>query len=240
MVAPPDIALLSMTTTTHIHKSSQSQSQSPSNPNTTTPSSSTWMWNPKQQHREHEHEDEDSWEVRAFAEDTRNIMNTTWPPRSYTCSFCRREFRSAQALGGHMNVHRRDRARLHQNQPPLNSSSTFIHIPPQELVNAGLCLFYHSPNPNISSFNHSNGESPSTLLSISSSYPTNNLMMQTQTQTCSPTPFHFQANSTRNFINNSISSFSNKPAICTSIDDKVHEIEELDLELRLGNKPSPA
>ncbi|GER25508.1 zinc-finger protein 10 [Striga asiatica] len=36
----------------------------------------------------------------------------SWPPRSYTCSFCKREFRSAQALGGHMNVHRRDRARL--------------------------------------------------------------------------------------------------------------------------------
>ncbi|BBM99956.1 protein MpSUP [Marchantia polymorpha subsp. ruderalis] len=29
-----------------------------------------------------------------------------WPPRSYTCSFCRREFCTAQALGGHMNVHR--------------------------------------------------------------------------------------------------------------------------------------
>ncbi|KAD7117494.1 hypothetical protein R6Q59_005892 [Mikania micrantha] len=37
-----------------------------------------------------------------------------WPPRSYTCTFCKREFRSAQALGGHMNVHRRDRARLRQ------------------------------------------------------------------------------------------------------------------------------
>ncbi|XP_058772864.1 transcriptional regulator SUPERMAN-like [Vicia villosa] len=199
-----DIALLSMTTTAQIQKSSQSQSQS--NPNitttTTTPSSSsTWMWNPKQQHQEQQ-EDEDSWEVRAFAEDTRNIMNATWPPRSYTCTFCRREFRSAQALGGHMNVHRRDRARLHQNQPPLNSSShhpssQFIHIPP---LNAGLCLFYHSPNPNISSFNDSNGDqSPSTLLSISSSYPTNNLMMQRQMQTCSPTPFHFQANSARNY-----------------------------------------
>ncbi|CAL5187738.1 unnamed protein product [Lathyrus oleraceus] len=241
---PTDISI----TTTQIQNSSQSQSQSQPNPNiitTTTPSSSTWMWNPKQQQHQ-EQEDEDSWEVRAFAEDTRNMMNTTWPPRFYTCTFCRREFRSAQALGGHMNVHRRDRARLHQNQPPLNSSShhpssPFIHIPPQELVDAGLCLFYHSPNPNISSFNDSNGESPSTFLSISSSsYPTNNLMMQMQMQTCSPPSFHFQANSARNLINNSISSFSNKPAICTSINDKVHEIEELDLELRLGNKPSPA
>ncbi|CAM0149876.1 unnamed protein product [Urochloa decumbens] len=44
----------------------------------------------------------------------------TWPPRSYPCSFCKREFRSAQALGGHMNVHRRDRARLRHgaSSPP--------------------------------------------------------------------------------------------------------------------------
>uniref|UniRef100_J3LVM9 C2H2-type domain-containing protein n=1 Tax=Oryza brachyantha TaxID=4533 RepID=J3LVM9_ORYBR len=42
----------------------------------------------------------------------------SWPPQrsssSYTCGYCRREFRSAQALGGHMNVHRRERARLRQ------------------------------------------------------------------------------------------------------------------------------
>ncbi|XP_057522433.1 probable transcriptional regulator RABBIT EARS [Amaranthus tricolor] len=37
-----------------------------------------------------------------------------WPPRSYSCSFCKKEFKSAQALGGHMNVHRRDRALLKQ------------------------------------------------------------------------------------------------------------------------------
>ncbi|KAL1544704.1 hypothetical protein AAHA92_21522 [Salvia divinorum] len=41
-----------------------------------------------------------------------------WPPRSYPCTFCRRQFRSAQALGGHMNVHRRDRAKLKQSPPP--------------------------------------------------------------------------------------------------------------------------
>lgn len=55
----------------------------------------------------------DSWEEQAFAEDaTGPLGGCIWPPRSYTCSFCRKEFRSAQALGGHMNVHRRDRARL--------------------------------------------------------------------------------------------------------------------------------
>ncbi|CAO2822726.1 unnamed protein product [Amaranthus hypochondriacus] len=32
--------------------------------------------------------------------------------RSYTCNFCKKGFSNAQALGGHMNIHRRDRAKL--------------------------------------------------------------------------------------------------------------------------------
>ncbi|WOL07424.1 transcriptional regulator SUPERMAN-like [Canna indica] len=46
------------------------------------------------------------------------IGGFSWPPRSYSCSFCKREFKSAQALGGHMNVHRRDKARLRHSPPP--------------------------------------------------------------------------------------------------------------------------
>ncbi|XP_051130985.1 transcriptional regulator SUPERMAN-like [Andrographis paniculata] len=70
-----------------------------------------------------------SWEERAFAEDAaRTAQGCVWPPRSYTCTFCKREFRSAQALGGHMNVHRRDRARLKQfpisdDQFPWNTTN---------------------------------------------------------------------------------------------------------------------
>ncbi|KAL3644944.1 hypothetical protein CASFOL_010124 [Castilleja foliolosa] len=41
----------------------------------------------------------------------------SWPQRDYVCSFCKKEFKSAQALGGHMNVHRRDRARLRLSSP---------------------------------------------------------------------------------------------------------------------------
>nr|AAY17040.1 RAMOSA1 C2H2 zinc-finger transcription factor [Tripsacum dactyloides] len=35
---------------------------------------------------------------------------------SYTCGYCKKEFRSAQGLGGHMNIHRLDRARLIHQQ----------------------------------------------------------------------------------------------------------------------------
>ncbi|CAN1142516.1 Probable transcriptional regulator RABBIT EARS [Linum perenne] len=67
--------------------------------------------------------DDSSWEEQAFAEDAAGPLGgCIWPPRSYSCTFCRREFRSAQALGGHMNVHRRDRARLKQS--PISPTSS--------------------------------------------------------------------------------------------------------------------
>ncbi|KAF7825636.1 transcriptional regulator TAC1-like [Senna tora] len=34
--------------------------------------------------------------------------------RLYNCGFCKKGFSNAQALGGHMNIHRRDRAKLKQ------------------------------------------------------------------------------------------------------------------------------
>ncbi|XP_010274841.1 PREDICTED: transcriptional regulator SUPERMAN-like [Nelumbo nucifera] len=42
--------------------------------------------------------------------------------RSYGCVFCKRGFTTAQALGGHMNIHRKDRARI--RQPAVPSVST--------------------------------------------------------------------------------------------------------------------
>ncbi|CAI9778754.1 unnamed protein product [Fraxinus pennsylvanica] len=34
---------------------------------------------------------------------------------SYECIFCKKSFSSAQALGGHMNIHRKDKAKLKQS-----------------------------------------------------------------------------------------------------------------------------
>ncbi|KAE8696564.1 putative C2H2 and C2HC zinc fingers superfamily protein [Hibiscus syriacus] len=79
---------------------------------------------------------DDSWEEQAFAEDAGGCV---WPPRSYSCSFCGREFTSAQALGGHMNVHRRDRARLKQSPSSQDE------------------LLHHDHNPNTNS-NHGTSE----------------------------------------------------------------------------------
>ncbi|ONI00142.1 hypothetical protein PRUPE_6G070100 [Prunus persica] len=40
--------------------------------------------------------------------------------KSYECTFCKRGFSNAQALGGHMNIHRKDKAKLKQ----VSSSNT--------------------------------------------------------------------------------------------------------------------
>ncbi|KAJ4848005.1 hypothetical protein Tsubulata_009333 [Turnera subulata] len=248
-MAPTEIGLLSLTHLQKLPESSSQQSQHQNNqlnPSTSEPpitNSTPYMWNPKQATPQ---EDDDSWEVRAFAEDTGNIMGTTWPPRSYTCTFCRREFRSAQALGGHMNVHRRDRARLHQTQPPRGSvvnhpsvstsSSAFI-IPAQDFpANSGLCLLYQLPNPSgvftPTTVNACGSiDSPSTLLSISP-FPPNNLLGQplnfpvaqvgiSTSSHCYPVKAEPPASSTDNSSN-----------YCKEMTSH----EEVDLELRLGQR----
>ncbi|XP_015055467.1 uncharacterized protein LOC107002056 [Solanum pennellii] len=54
----------------------------------------------------------------------------------YRCSFCKRGFSNAQALGGHMNIHRRDRARLRefssdQNLLSLDINNSVYSPPPR-------------------------------------------------------------------------------------------------------------
>ncbi|XP_073290503.1 transcriptional regulator TAC1-like [Primulina huaijiensis] len=45
--------------------------------------------------------------------------------RSYGCTFCKRGFTNAQALGGHMNIHRKDKAKAKQkNQEEPSSKNT--------------------------------------------------------------------------------------------------------------------
>ncbi|KAL5981410.1 hypothetical protein ACLOJK_015468 [Asimina triloba] len=59
--------------------------------------------------------------------------------RFYECMFCKRGFSTAQALGGHMNIHRRDRARI-RHQIPSTSNKQDDNDPPN------LSYFSHSPN----------------------------------------------------------------------------------------------
>ncbi|KAJ9172059.1 hypothetical protein P3X46_015346 [Hevea brasiliensis] len=89
-----------------------------------------------------------------------------WPQRNYTCNFCKRQFNSAQALGGHMNVHRRDRAMLIQlpswvfefpNPNPNCSSSTSLSSSRTASAKLLSCPCTHHPSlsPSFTSFSSS-------------------------------------------------------------------------------------
>lgn len=54
--------------------------------------------------------------------------------RSYICSFCIRGFSNAQALGGHMNIHRRDRAKLRQKLMEDNKDDVVAESDSSEVV----------------------------------------------------------------------------------------------------------
>lgn len=193
--------------------------------------------------------EDDSWEVRAFEEDITagNQMGCTWPPRSYTCNFCRREFRSAQALGGHMNVHRQDRARLHQ-QPlviPSSSSNDFsksphsstILVPTQEFLPNGLCLFYSLSNPN--GVFTQNSPSTADLVSVSPNYP---LPIDMSGRAVHSVNSSLLCHEYSNKIEPSASICNDNTNQGNNINerDKDSAIEELDLELRLGcRSPTP-
>lgn len=103
-----------------------------------------WVWNKsKGGWKSHFDASSTSWEEEAFAKDASQPYGAfIWPPRSYSCSFCRREFRTAQALGGHMNVHRRDRARL--KLPPPSPGHDEIEDPDDQ-ISTLVC------NPNLNS-----------------------------------------------------------------------------------------
>lgn len=208
------------------------------------------MWNSNQQAQGNQDND-DSWEVRAFEQDTNNAMGTTWPPRSYTCTFCRREFRSAQALGGHMNVHRRERARLHQIPPPTCSEVTTStaavimnsNYHQQLVANGGVCLVYSLPNPNAvfspSKLNHSTV--PSSEILPVSPYTTNFMLPKCPP----PSPINF---SIRPSVSSSLgyssitehsTSYHSFNEDCLIYDKKDCGEIEIDLELRLGRGSRP-
>ncbi|KAL8215014.1 hypothetical protein R6Q57_004463 [Mikania cordata] len=82
-----------------------------------------------------DHKFKSKWEHNNFIFDKDYAYDgISWRQRSFMCNFCKKEYKSAQALGGHMNVHRRDRARLRQSSPSLD------HPNPNS-----------NPNPNFSS-----------------------------------------------------------------------------------------
>ncbi|KAJ0984025.1 hypothetical protein J5N97_002381 [Dioscorea zingiberensis] len=192
----------------------------------------------------------ESWEEKAFAEDSAaHLGGCVWPPRSYSCSFCRREFRSAQALGGHMNVHRRDRARLKQPpSPPMseNGDDHDHHNLKAQLIPPQVCSSVDNQNTNPNSAATQLPLSFSTVLvsppSFSSSY-----VSTTQVD------HSIHELTLGRWINYSKRRSNNNPSDVEDHDQGIvrkrrridyhddeeggGEDDELDLELRLGDRP---
>lgn len=191
-----------------------------------------------------------SWEEQAFAYDSGFV----WPPRSYSCSFCKREFRSAQALGGHMNVHRRDRARLKQSFSPRNHEAVhqLNHNPSQvcyessKLDPSGNPIFLGmSPHGHYSP----SGVSPDSKTAVEKGtgrkvLVENNMSVGLNSQNQS---YGFDVNhevissSHKRYKTSTTTVSSSFQRFCFQSDQvlglKTGSLEELDLELRLGDPP---
>ncbi|GAB2301362.1 hypothetical protein Dimus_035390 [Dionaea muscipula] len=158
-----------------------------------------------------------------------------WPPRSYSCSFCKREFRSAQALGGHMNVHRRDRAMLKQ-------------IPTVEANNHDHEDQDHNQHPLIKPLGSSQGKHPAAAnpsISVAGLPPKVPSDDAVQTKLAiglgeEALGGSFKALSCKRHKSSSPTNSSLKAAPLVFLNqcgDVFDSVEELDLELRLGDPP---
>ncbi|KAK9724389.1 hypothetical protein RND81_05G069200 [Saponaria officinalis] len=75
--------------------------------------------------------------------------------RTYECSYCKRGFTNAQALGGHMNIHRKDKAKAkhdqqqqhQQNYYYSNNSTPTISYNNHNIINEGLSSYTNYNHP---------------------------------------------------------------------------------------------
>ncbi|KAL4378264.1 hypothetical protein GQ457_02G003700 [Hibiscus cannabinus] len=65
--------------------------------------------------------------------------------RFYDCVFCKRGFTTAQALGGHMNIHRKDRAKSSRRSSLPGVLSDKVDDVHDDNYNVSLCSFPYPP-----------------------------------------------------------------------------------------------
>jgi hypothetical protein len=121
---------------------------------------------------------------------------------------------------------------------PASSTSSFLIPSSQEfVVNGGLCLLYQLPNPSgafttsTPIINACSEPSPSTLLSISPSPPHHTLMSPNY---CSPSIDLPLGKPATDHACHCHSSKAKEPSLKEDLED------DLDLELRLGQRPMPS
>ncbi|CAL0321154.1 unnamed protein product [Lupinus luteus] len=151
--------------------------------------------------------------------------------RSYDCTFCRRGFTNAQALGGHMNIHRKDIAKAKQGTPNnLFTKEEYIMVPSFIPQTSTFCSMFesqrnydihfqpfstpnYSRNPHAYAFQYDQFLNPTRYESLSTNYQEllgPNLTLQIG-------PSHVSTDEVRKVIQN--------------------DVEVVDLELRLSHYP---
>lgn len=160
--------------------------------------------------------DEDDDEESSSEEESGN--NNSNSGRPYECMFCRRGFTTAQALGGHMNIHRKDRASANNNNKPITSFGSSASTTKHDTSSTDHLdhLAFYSPIPTPISVNN-NIPPPSN--SSSSNYSHRAVL---PTSTTTTTPSHLQYSRLLQCVQQNQHNFQD------------HQDDGLDLELRLG------
>lgn len=164
---------------------------------------------------------------KSSSEENENDHDMIGIGRSYECIFCKRGFTTAQALGGHMNIHRKERA--NKTKPGFVSPSSSSNKVDCNNNYTDLGFFSqiprHSTAPSLVDANNNCYNSYREVYfppSISRSIRPEVLFVENQ-----------------DWRKRNLSLFSTNPLFFSEIKEKFEDNEDngLDLELRLGHHP---
>ncbi|XP_074327764.1 uncharacterized protein LOC141665681 [Apium graveolens] len=162
--------------------------------------------------------------------------------RTYECNFCKRGFSNAQALGGHMNIHRKDKAKLKQTSPITQArSQQFLDIPKTSTPPPAATNFFlptRSAFPERTdavaanwTWNYSSEKHDTTSIPTSDQGYVGSVLKKLPLLT-ETTILREDDQDQKHSDNKELSSSSSHGA------DHDEDVDEVDLELRLGHDPS--
>ncbi|WOH01753.1 hypothetical protein DCAR_0521138 [Daucus carota subsp. sativus] len=102
---------------------------------------------------ESKYHQEDSTNSSSGEESDQVELHNSGLSRSYECVFCKRGFTTAQALGGHMNIHRKDKAKTRPCKDNKQQQDSYNgKVPAIFPVSTSLCSHDQNPLPGIEDY----------------------------------------------------------------------------------------